>query len=208
MKQLILGSSSKHRLELFKTIGFVPNKILAADIDESWYKNEAPKDLAIRLAKQKAECIFEMIKNEQNNILFTADSVVSVGNRVVDKALTDEDVRDRMQMLSGKNHRCYSAFCIIDITDSDISKCKITSKCIETRIKFKKLSNTDIEQMIATKSGIGKAGGYGIQGFAESFVISISGSVSNIMGFSTYNVRNTLLSLGLAPNFDGARGRT
>ncbi len=202
MKKLILGSASNSRNMLLNRIGFKPDKIISADIDESWLKGESPKLLAIRLAKQKAEHIFGQIKDEQNNILLTADTVVCVGRRVVDKALTDDDVVDRMKMVSGKNQRIYSAIYIIDITSNDITKCKICAKCIETRVKFKHLTKQDIDQVVATKVGIGKAGGWGIDTFAESFAINISGSVSNVIGFSTYHVRNALLSMGLEPNFN------
>lgn len=202
MKKLILASASEGRLHLLKTIGFIPHKIISADIDETWQKGETPRNLAIRLAKQKAEKIFELVKNEKDIVILSGDTVVGVGRKIADKALTDNDVRDRMTMLSGKNHRVYSASCIIDVVSSDIKKCKIINKCGETRIKFKTLTKNDIEQMVATKSGIGKAGGCGVTGFAESFIINISGSISNVIGLSTYHVRNTLLSLGLEPFFE------
>ncbi len=202
MKKLILASASKGRMQLLKNIGFIPDKIIPADIDESFQRGEAPKDLAIRLARQKAEKVFEIAKKDTNCIILAGDTVVAVGRKIVDKALNDDDVRGCLKTLSGRNSRVYSAFCIIEVTSEDISKCKIIQKCGETRTKFKVLNKTDIEQMVLTKTGIGKAGGCAILGFSESFIITISGSLSNVIGLSTYHVRNALLSLGVVPVFD------
>jgi septum formation protein len=182
---LILGSSSKGRLEILNKIGIKPDLILSPEIDEEPLKKELPKMLSLRLAKAKGLKIAEKYPNET---IISADTVVCIGRRIIDKCNTDEDVKKAMEMLSGRSHRVYTTVCIT-------YKAKQRFRTIETRIKFKRLTSKEIENLTKSKEGIGKAGGYTINGIAESFILQISGSLSGVIGLPSYQTLNLLKNL-------------
>lgn len=179
---LILGSSSKGRLEILNKIGIKPDLILSPEVDETPLKKELPKMLSLRLAKAKGLKIAERYPND---VIISADTVVCIGRRIIDKCNTDEDVKKAMEMLSGRSHRVYTTVCIT-------SQEKQRFRTVETRIKFKRLTLKEIENFLKTKEGIGKAGGYTINGVAESFILQISGSFSGVIGLPSYQTLNLL----------------
>jgi septum formation protein len=193
MKKLILASTSPSRLKILNTIGIFPDEVMAPDIDESHEKNEHPSLLSARLALGKAMKIYETIDKSIFNdyLILSADTVSCKGRRILDKASNDEDVRSYLSLLSGGGSRIYSSFCIIDVSNGKISK-----KTCETRVKFRKLSKNDIDLYVSIGDGIGKAGGYAIEGYGEVFIEKISGSISNIRGFPSMKVDLALKSLG------------
>jgi len=194
---LILASASPERLALLRNVGFIPDFVYPMDINETPVRNEKPRCLALRLASEKCMYCYKKYK-PLNSIILSGDTVVARGMIVVDKALDDEDVRSNMRILSGKNHRVYSGFSIIQ-TDSNGQITRCISSVEETRVKFKSLTTDDIEGLVRSGEGIGKAGGYAILGFGASFVIKIIGQVSTVIAMPLYHVRNTLLSCGAIP---------
>ncbi len=175
---LILGSSSVARLEILKKIGYNPDFVISPEVDETPLKKETPKNLSIRLARLKGLKIAEL---KPQDVVISADTVVCLGRRVIDKCLSDEEVRDAISTLSGRSHRVYTTVCIT-------YKNKQRLKTSETRIKFKRLTKEEIENFVKTGEGIGKAGGYTIGGIAESFILGVSGSISGVMGLPSYEV--------------------
>ncbi|MBL0725965.1 MAG: septum formation protein Maf [Alphaproteobacteria bacterium] len=194
--KFILASASRSRKALLKEIGFVPNICMSTDINETPKKKEKPRLLAIRLAKEKSLAAMEKIKDKSDIVVLSADTVVAVGSRIIDKALNNEDIYKNMKMLSGRNHRVFSGFNIVQ-TNKDGDIIRTIAKVVTTRVKFKSLSDIDIRDLIASNTGIGVAGGYTINNFGASFAISIIGSHTNIMGLPLYQVRNSLLTIGL-----------
>ena len=186
----ILGSSSTHRLETLNRLGFHPSKVIAADIDESHHKKELPKLYAGRVAMQKAEKLVHL--HPGKNIL-TADTVACCGRRILPKAMTDQDVKFCLSLLSGRRHKVYTCICLADKSGT------IRKKVVKTLLRFKQLSQKDIDFYLSTKQGIGKAGGYSIQGFAQCFTLWISGSYLSVVGLPAYETANLLNSVGIVP---------
>ena len=179
---LILASASPRRLELLAQVGITPADVLSADIDEAPQKSEKPQNLALRLAQGKAhEIIQKHAKSCAGKFILSADTVVACGGRLLDKALTDQDVETFLGKLSGRKHIVYGGICIITPQN------KIITRLCTTKVQLKQLSAQEIKQYVASKEGIGKAGGYGIQGLAASYIKSIQGSYSNIVGLSLYD---------------------
>lgn len=178
----ILASASPRRLDLLRQIGLTPTRILPADIDESQHKGELPRLLALRLAQEKAMAITQ----PDNHFIIAADTVVSVGRRVLPKAETNEDVSLCLDLMSGRSHTVFSGIAV------KTPKGDLKSRVVATKVKFKPLSLSEKATYIASGEGIGKAGGYAIQGLADSYVISINGSYSNIVGLSLYDIRAML----------------
>lgn len=186
---LILASASPRRSELLSRIGIVPTQIIPADLDESEQPKELPRDVALRLATEKAQFIFNTHCDKKSFVL-GADTVVAVGRRSLPKGETKDDAYHCLKLLSGRSHRIYGGLAII--TPDGV----VHSRCIETRVKFKRLSQQDIDAYVAGGDWQGKAGAYGIQGEAEAFVRSINGSHSNIVGLSLYDTMTFLNGLG------------
>lgn len=170
--RLVLASSSPRRLTLLTQIGRPPDTVVAADVDETPHKAELPRHLCIRLAEAKAR---EVAREHFDDVVIGADTVVALGRRILPKAETDADVADCMRLLSGRRHRVYGGICVLR---GD----RIWRRTVVTQVRFARLSEQEIAAYVASKEGIGKAGGYGIQGRAAAFAESINGSFPNIVG--------------------------
>ena len=187
---LILASASPRRKDLLAQIGIVPDSIIPADINEYPIDGELPRQHAGRLSCEKAAAI---AKKEDRAFILSADTVVGVGRRILPKAETDEDVMTCLRLMSGRSHRVFTGVALIDPEGI------LRSRIVETRIKFKRLSEQDLKQYISSKEGLGKAGGYGIQGLAECFINHLSGSYSNVVGLPLTETRNLLIGAGYNP---------
>ena len=180
---LILASASPRRVELLSQIGITPADIIPADIDEMPLKKELPRDLAVRLAHEKAQNI---AAKHKDSFILAADTVVACGRRVLPKAETEIEVRDCLKLLSGRRHHVYGGICMIT------NQNKAVTRLCDTVVKFKRLSSHDIDIYIKTNEWQGKAGGYAIQGFAASYISFIQGSYSNVVGLSLYDTMQIL----------------
>jgi septum formation protein len=184
----ILASASPRRRDLLALIGLKPDLIAAADLDESPLPKETPARLAERLAVDKARYV---AASHAGGVVLAADTVVAMGRRVLDKAHHDQDVRLCLEMMSGRGHRVYTGVAVV-APDG-----RLSSRLVETRISFKRLSQADIDAYIASGEGVGKAGGYAIQGLAGAFVTHLVGSYTGVMGLPLYETRCLLEGAGL-----------
>ncbi|MDR3498222.1 MAG: Maf family nucleotide pyrophosphatase [Parvibaculum sp.] len=185
--RLILASASPRRLALLAQIGVVPDEVRAADLDETPAKGELPRAHALRLAREKAAAI---AATEPAALVLAADTVVACGRRILPKAETDADIRACLTLLSGRAHRVYTAVALMapgGATHERVS---------ETRVVFKRLSNAEIDAYIAGGEGLGKAGGYAIQGHAAAFIRLLTGSYSGVVGLPLFEVASLLGGLG------------
>ena len=182
----ILASASPRRLDLLQQIGCIPTHVIPANIDETAHKGELPRALALRLAQEKAMATAQ----QDNHFIIAADTVVAVGRRILPKAETKEDVAHCLGLMSGRTHTVFSGIAV------RTPKGDLKSRVVATKVKFKCLSHAETAEYISSDEGIGKAGGYAIQGLADSYVISINGSYSNIVGLSLYDIRSMLEGVG------------
>ena len=187
LQRLVLASASPRRVELLRQIGLEPDAVEAADIDETQDPRETPRQLAVRLALAKAA---KVAPSHPDAFVLAADTVVAVGRRVLPKVGTGEEGRACLQLLSGRNHKVLTAVA----ASAPDGRC--ASRLVETRVQFKRLSAPQIEAYVATGEGLGKAGGYGVQGRAGAFVIAINGSYSAVVGLPLYETANILAGLG------------
>ncbi len=201
---LILASSSSARLKLLAQIGIIPDLIIAPEIDETPLKNELPRECSIRLAIAKAQNTKEKILHDLSNaakfktllqsnpnkpqLILACDTVSALGRRMLPKASSDEEVKKCLEKFSGRRHRVYSSVCLLRLDDN--SKPKIRTSI--TQVKFKRLSDFEIKSYLASKEGIGKAGGCDIQGRAAQFVTFISGCYFGVVGLPLNLTRNLL----------------
>lgn len=186
-QRLVLASASPRRLDLLRQIGIEPDSVVAAEVDESPLKDETPRLLAIRLAEAKAA---RVAADEPAAYVLGADTVVSLGRRVLPKAGTAEEVRACLDLLSGRAHRVLTAVAVVAPGG------RTARRLVETRVRFKRLSPQDVAAYCASGEGLGKAGGYGVQGRAGAFVISLQGSYPAVVGLPLYEAAGLLAGLG------------
>ena len=185
--KFILGSSSPRRLELLKQINFYPNEIFKPEINEEPQKKELPILYVKRMAKEKMDVVK---KKFPNDLILTADTIVYVGRRIIDKTNDKSKAINFLELLSGRRHRVSTAFNLY-------CKDKIDSlRVVTSVVKMKRLTDNEIKSYIETNEWKGKAGAYGIQGSAEKFIQFISGSYTNIVGLPLNQVYGSLNSIG------------
>ena len=185
---LILASASPRRKTLLAQIGVTPNKIISSNIDETPRENERPRDLALRLACEKAVSV----ANEQKTaFVLGADTVVGRGRQILPKTEDEQSARDCLSALSGRAHRVFSGVALVH------PSAKVSTRIVETRVKVRRLDQIAIDEYIASGEWDGKAGGYAIQGLFAKHIEMIVGSHSNVVGLPLYETANLLKSTGL-----------
>jgi septum formation protein len=177
--RLILASASPRRLALLRQIGVEPDDTRPAHIDETPLGQELPAHLARRLARQKAEAAAAALSPDSAAFVLAADTVVAVGRRILPKAETEDEARRCLALLSGRAHRVYTGLALIHAG-------RLRDRLVETRVKFKRLSDQEVSAYLAVGEWRGKAGGYAIQGRAGAFVLGIVGSYSSVVGLPLY----------------------
>ena len=189
--KLVLASESPRRKALLAQAGIVPHAIAPASIDETPRKDEQPRLYAQRLARAKAEAVRAAWRGDAAVIL-AADTVVACGRRILLKAESDKDVRACLKLLSGRAHQVLTAVAVMPIDGP------VKLRTVLTRVVFKRLDQAEIGAYVACGEGLGKAGGYAIQGRAETFVRQLNGSWSNVVGLPLLETVHLLKSCGVA----------
>jgi septum formation protein len=186
---LVLASASPRRLELLARIGLVPDEVLATDIDETEGAHETPTAAVRRLAAEKARAAMRL---RPDAVVLAADTLVAVGRRILPKANDAAEVARCLTLLSGRAHRVLTA---VGLGRPDGH---LAVRMAATRLKFARLDAATIAAYAAGGEGIGKAGGYAIQGHAEAFVLSMTGTHSTVVGLPLHIVRPMLRGAGIA----------
>lgn len=177
---LILASQSPMRRKLLEKIHVVPDKIIPADIDETPREGENAISLSKRLAKAKNQ---KIAASQQHAIIITADTVPMCEGHTLDKAVTQAGIIRYLDILSGKKHEIYTSICISKKENDTID---FQEKTVKATITFKDISAEEKKYYASLEEGIGKAAGYNIDGYAESFISSMEGSFSNVCGLPLY----------------------
>jgi septum formation protein len=196
--KLVLASGSPRRLSLLNQAGIEPDSLQPTEVDEIPGKGELPRALANRLAKTKAQAALASVKIDEElrgSYILAADTVVAVGRRIMPKADMLDEAAACLRMLSGRNHRVYTGICLVTPKET------FRQRLIETRVRFKRLSNEDIEADLASGEWRGKAGGYAIQGLAGTFVVKMVGSYTNVVGLPLYETMSLLGGEGFPVHF-------
>lgn len=184
--KLVLASTSPRRLDLLRRIGAEPARIAAPDIDEDPRSAELPRDYVLRVARGKAVAV----ARAPDEIVLAGDTTIAVGRRILGKPADEADLRRMLALLSGRRHHCLSAICLIGLDG------KARTRISDTVVAFKRLTPAEIDAYVASGEGMGKAGGYAIQGRAEAFVRFLSGSHSGVVGLPVFEARALLESAG------------
>lgn len=183
--KLILGSASPRRLELLAQIGVAPHAVRPADIDETPAERELPRSYARRMAREKAQAL-DLAGDE---LALCADTVVSVGRRILGKPADVDQARAFLTLLSGRRHTVITG---VALRRGE----RISLREVVTKVRFRPLGRQDIEDYLDSGEWRGKAGGYAIQGRAAAFIPAINGSYSNVVGLPLAETAGLLRGAG------------
>ncbi|MEN9530551.1 MAG: hypothetical protein RI932_2424 [Pseudomonadota bacterium] len=197
-EKIVLASASPRRRELLKAAGF-EHEVIVANIEEKRRQGERPEDYVQRNAKEKAlaVCNTQPVAVAKAVVLAADTIVVAFDNEVLEKPADATEARRMLGKLSGKTHRVLTGYALCNGTTGEVLDCSI----VQTQVLFRDLFSDEIEGYIASGEPFDKAGSYGIQGRALTFVESIEGSYTNVVGLPMSHV---VLSLRrLMPGLEG-----
>ncbi|WP_093666282.1 Maf family protein [Sphingomonas gellani] len=185
--RLVLASTSPRRRALLERLGVVPDRIAAPDVDETPLKNEVPRAYAVRVALAKAAAV----ARAPDEVVLAGDTTIALGGRILGKPEDEADLRRMLHLLSGRRHHCLSVVAVIDRDG------RVRHRLSDTTLAFRPLEGAEIDAYVACGEGMGKAGGYAIQGRAEAWVRRLSGSHSGVIGLPLLETRALLKAAGL-----------
>ena len=169
--RLILASGSPRRRELLQRMGY-DFTVVSPDVDES--VDEPPRQAVAILARRKALAAAE---GRAEGVVLAADTLVSLDGHALGKPRDGAEAGAMLRALSGREHEVFTGVCLID--------CKTGRQAVHverTGVRFRVLTDGEIDSYVASGDPLDKAGAYGIQGGAGAFVEKISGSYENVMG--------------------------
>jgi len=182
--RIILASASPRRKDILTEMG-LKFDIIPADIDESKINADLPSDMVEKLSIAKANAIYEKNKDA---VIIAADTIVFLDNKYYGKPHNEENAIKMIGELNDKWHTVYSGVTVIKDGQFHTFGC-------ESKVKFKKLSLSEIEDYVKTCKPFDKAGAYGIQD--NQIVDTYNGSYSNIVGLPKEELEQELKKLGV-----------
>ncbi len=187
---LLLASSSPRRLELLQRTGF-RCVVRVPEVDETPLASEPPPAYVARLARAKAAAVEPV---DGADVVVAADTVVVLGERILGKPNHEQEARAVLRALAGAEHRVMTGFVVARLSTPT------EPEVVQTTVRFKTLSEHEIDCYVSTGEWRDKAGGYGAQGRAAFLVQWLRGSYTNIVGLPLAEVVARLERLGVVPS--------
>jgi septum formation protein len=170
LPSLILASQSPRRRELLTTAG-IPFTVRVRSVEEVRAPDETPEAYVRRLAREKAEAAVEGAAE----IVLGADTIVVLDGDVLEKPSNATDAFRMLTLLSGREHTVITGICLRHARGAVVD-------AETTRVRFARMDYREIEDYVATREPMDKAGAYAIQGLGSKFVERIEGCYFNVMG--------------------------
>ncbi|HEY9156971.1 Maf family protein [Candidatus Binatus sp.] len=187
--KVILASASPRRRQLLGAAG-ISFEVIESLVPERRLTGEPARDYALRMAREKAGAVSSRFAEA---IVIGADTIVMCETQILEKPAHPEDARRMLEMLSGRTHTVVTAFALAR------GGSVLESSPVESQVTFRKLSEAEIDDYIATEEPFDKAGAYGIQGVGGGFISRVEGSRDNVMGLPTEPVVAALARWGVKP---------
>ncbi|MDO9521398.1 MAG: Maf family protein [Pseudohongiella sp.] len=184
LQTLVLASASPRRRELLEQIG-VQFEVIVHDVDETRLSAEPAYDYVCRLAQAKAAAVESVEKEAAGRPVLGADTIVVVENQVLGKPRDAADAERMLKLLSGCEHRVISAVCVMQR-----ERCGV--RVSTTKVRFRVLSQQDIDAYWQSGEPLGKAGGYAVQGLGALFIDYLEGSYSGVVGLPLFETAELL----------------
>lgn len=197
---IYLASHSVRRRDLLKQIGVRHTLLLMretlsrpADVDETPIPGELPADYVYRITRTKAETGWLRLKQRGLPLLpvLAADTTVVLDGRILGKPENAVHAEEILRALSGQEHQVYT---VVGLTFQEQTRLRLST----TTVRFREISQHEIQTYIASGESYDKAGAYAIQGKAAAFVISISGSYSGVVGLPLFETCQLLEETGIS----------
>lgn len=184
LPKIYLASKSPRRRELLKQAGINFEPLLlreqpsrSADVSEDMLPGEKPRDYVERVSQLKAATGWIRVVQRQlpRLAVLAADTTVALDDRILGKPIDRADAARMLAALSGREHRVLTAVCV-KLDGRELAAVS------ESFVRFATLSERDIDAYVRSGEPLDKAGAYGIQGFAQTFVTELRGSYSGVVG--------------------------
>lgn len=194
---LVLASASPRRRELLERLG-LRLEVLAVDADETPLPGERPRDLALRLAKAKAQAALEQLSAHAaltHLPVLAADTVVACDGALLGKPQDAQEARTMLQRLAGRRHEVVTGYQV------RLSNGPSVERAVSTQVSFRLLDPAEIDAYLDCLEWQGKAGGYALQGIAAQFITEVRGSHTSVIGLPLAEVVADLRALGALPHY-------
>lgn len=181
--KIVLASKSPRRRKMLKELG-IKYTLWNGEADESVNRTYKPHSLVKLLARRKACAAMKDIETK-DTLIISADTVVVLGGKILGKPKDDDDARKMLRSMSGTSHYVYSGV-------AAVYNGKIVCDYEKTQIKFRDITDREIERYILTGEHKDKAGSYGIQEKGGYFVEKVNGDINNVVGLPVLKLRNMI----------------
>ncbi len=188
MKKIILASGSPRRKKILEQIG-LKFSVEKSNYEEKRIADSPPSQIVEFLSLEKANLL--AVKYE-DAIIIGADTLVVLNGEILGKPKSEEDAGEMLRKLRNKTHTVVTGFTVLDTKSG-----RSVTKHVETKVKFKDLSEMEISAYVETGEPMDKAGGYGIQDKGGLFIEEMDGDYFNIVGLPLFAVSETLREFGI-----------
>ncbi|WP_038089644.1 Maf family protein [Tumebacillus flagellatus] len=185
---LILASGSPRRKELLGGLGLTFD-ILVSEADESFAPGLSPVEIVQELAYRKASVVANTLSG---GIVVGADTIVVCDDDILGKPSDAEDAKRMLRRLSGRSHTVYTGIALVDAGEPG----RMVRDVSGTEVRFKPLTDEQIDAYVATGEPMDKAGAYGIQGKASQFITGITGDFFTVVGLPVALLADRLAEWG------------
>jgi septum formation protein len=189
---LVLASGSPRRRELLNAVG-LPFEVIVPDIVEEPLAMEAPGELVMRLAREKAQAVAGRLGPRPRRVVLGSDTVVVVDGEVLGKPRDPEDAVALLGRILGREHRVLTGVAVVE---SDTGTSRVVH--VESRVYMRPADEAEIRAYVATGEPLDKAGAYALQGEGRRFVERVEGSETNVIGLPLEEAVSLLRAAGVA----------
>jgi septum formation protein len=186
--RIILASKSPRRRDLLAQAGLTVT-VIPSTVDEKALPPDRPADHVRILAAAKAK---EVATLHPDHWIVGADTEVTINGRTLGKPRDEMQARNMLRILSGKVHTVFTGYCICCMNSQ-----QFFAETVATNVRFKHLTEKEIDWYVSTREPYDKAGGYAIQGLGTVLVKSIEGSYTNVVGLPVCEVVACLIKAGV-----------
>lgn len=201
--RLVLASASPARRALLRQAGIEPT-ICVSDVDEAAveaaareaYGDLGPGDVALLLARAKAEAVADELDGDQ--VVIGCDSVLELDGAVYGKPASAEEAISRWRLMRGGSGILHTGHWLVDDRSAESGGSGGTlGATAETVVHFADLDDEEIEAYIATGEPLQLAGAFTIDGYGGAFVTRIEGDHHNVVGISLPLLRDLMATVGV-----------
>ncbi|GIV18560.1 MAG: Maf-like protein [Armatimonadota bacterium] len=161
----------------------IPFQVVPAHIDETPPDGQSPREIAVHLAREKAQVV---ARSAQNAVVLGADTLVVCDGEVMGKPRDAEEALQMLRRLNGREHQVFTGVALLDVVDGVVMREQCDAVC--TRVWFRRVSEEHLRRYIRTGEPMDKAGAYGAQGYGSTLIERMEGCYFNVVGLPVSRV--------------------